>query len=141
MASWLWLAGAAAALYGMHQIFTKLAAERIGSGTGAFVVEASATATIVLYLSYAKLAGNWPERWSAQGIGWSIATGVCVGVGTIVFFLMFQRGGPLSAVPTVLAVGAALMVVAGIVIFREPLSLPRIVGVVCSLAGLYLLGK
>ena len=141
MASWLWLAGAAAALYGLHQVFTKLAAGQIGSGAGALVVEASATVTILLYLFTTKLAGNGPERWSAPGIGWSIATGVCVGVGTVVFFVMFQRGGPLSAVPTVLAVGAALMVVAGTVIFDEPLSRSRIVGVLCSLAGLYLLGR
>jgi transporter family protein len=54
---------------------------------------------------------------------------------------MFQRGGPLSAVPTVLAVGAALMAVVGVAVFREPPSMPRVIGVLCSLAGLYLLGR
>lgn len=91
--------------------------------------------------SYLRLVESWTEGWSAPGILWSIATGVCVGVGTVVFFAMFQRGGPLSAVPTVLAVGAALMAVAGILIFHEPPSLPRVLGVMCSLTGLYLLGK
>jgi transporter family protein len=64
-----------------------------------------------------------------------------VGAGTVVFFVLFQRGGPLSAVPAILAVGAAFMVVVGMVVFREPLSLNRAIGVVLSLAGLYLLRK
>jgi len=38
-----------------------------------------------------------------------VLTGICVGGGTIAFFLLFQKGGPLSAVPIVLAGGAALM--------------------------------
>jgi transporter family protein len=97
--------------------------------------------TILLYLAYTKLAGHWVEKWSGRGVVWSIVTGVCVGVGTVVFFVMFQRGGPLSAVPTVLAVGAALMAIVGVAVFREPPSMPRVIGVLCSLAGLYLLGR
>ncbi len=38
-------------------------------------------------------------------------------------FLLFQKGGPLSAVPMVLAGGAALMGVAGILCLRNPLVL------------------
>jgi hypothetical protein len=42
------------------------------------------------------------------------------------FFLLFQKGGPLSAVPVILAVGAAIMAIAGILFFREPASWPRV---------------
>ena len=141
MTSWLWLAGLAAVLYGLHQVFTKLAADHIGSGIGAFVVEATAAVTILLYLIYAKLAGSWVQPVSGPGVAWSMLTGLCVGAGTVIFFLMFQRGGPLSAVPAVLAAGAALMAVVGMVLFREPPSVARVVGVLFSLVGLYLLGK
>ena len=34
MSSWFWYAVAAAVLYGAHQIFTRLASERIGDGLG-----------------------------------------------------------------------------------------------------------
>jgi len=37
-------------LYGLHQIFTKLAAAKIGDGLGGFVVEATAAMTILLSL-------------------------------------------------------------------------------------------
>ena len=52
MAAWFWYAVVAAVLYGAHQIFTRLASERIGDGLGGFVVEASAAAFIFLYLAF-----------------------------------------------------------------------------------------
>ena len=141
MASWLWLAGLAAVLYGLHQVFTKLASSQIGSGVGGFVVEATAVVTILIYLLYSKLAGTWFQPVSIQGVAWSVATGVCVGAGTVVFFILFQRGGPLSVVPAVLAGGAALTAVIGMAVLREPPTVARVAGVLLSLAGLYLLRK
>jgi transporter family protein len=70
-----------------------------------------------------------------------MVTGLCVGVGTVLFFLLFQKGGPLSAVPMVLAGGAAIMAVAGVLFFKEPLSVARVAGIVLAIAGLYLLRK
>ena len=49
--AWFWYAVVAAALYGAHQIFTRLASERIGDGLGGFVVEATAALSILLYLA------------------------------------------------------------------------------------------
>src|SRR5438105_1590553 len=122
MNSWLIYAVGAALLYGLHQIFTKMASEHISDGLGGFVVEATAALTIVLYLAGLYLTGNWHQKASAMGVWYSVATGACVGVGTILFFLLFQKGGPLSVVPLVLAGGAALMAVAGIFFFKEAAS-------------------
>jgi len=61
--------------------------------------------------------------------------------GTIAFFLLFQRGGPLSSVPAILAGGAAIMAVAGILFFHEPPSWQRIVGIAFAVIGLFLLSK
>ena len=66
-------------------------------------------------------------------------TGLCVGIGTTFFFLLFQKGGPLSAVPMILAGGAALMALAGFVVLHEPFSATRIAGIVLSIIGLFLL--
>ncbi len=52
------------------------------------------------------------------GINYSALTGICVGAGTIAFFLLFQKGGPLSSVPAILAGGAAIMAIAGILFFQ-----------------------
>jgi bacterial/archaeal transporter family protein len=139
MTAWFGYAIGAAVLYGLHQIFTKLAAERISDGLGGFVVEASAALTILVYLTYLRLAGNWNQASSSAGIGYAVLTGICVGVGTILFFLLFQKGGPLSAVPMVLAGGAALMAVVGILFFKEAASWQRLLGIGLALVGLFLL--
>jgi transporter family protein len=64
-----------------------------------------------------------------------------VGAGTIAFFLLFQKGGPLSSVPAILAGGAAIMAIAGILFFREPASWQRLLGVTFASIGLFLLRK
>jgi bacterial/archaeal transporter family protein len=96
MSSWFWYAVAAAILYGAHQIFTRLASERIGDGLGGFVVEASAALSILIYLAILWFSGRWNQKFSGAGLNYSLLTGVCVGAGTIAFFLLFQRGGPLQ---------------------------------------------
>ncbi len=120
MSAWFWYAVVAAVLYGAHQIFTRLASEHIGDGLGGFVVEASAALTILLYLAALWFTGRWNQKFSSLGFNYSVLTGICVGAGTIAFFLLFQRGGPLSSVPAILAGGAAIMAIAGILFFKEP---------------------
>jgi transporter family protein len=139
MNSWFFYAVGAAILYGAHQIFTKLASERISDGLGGFVVESSAALTILIYLGALWITKRWNQTSSGPGIYYSVLTGICVGVGTIWFFLLFQKGGPLSAVPMILAGGAAIMAVAGILFFKEPSTWPRILGIALALTGLLLL--
>jgi transporter family protein len=141
MAPWFWYAVVAAVLYGAHQIFTRLAAEKIGEGLGGFVVEATAALSILFYLAFLWLANRWNQQSSGPGVFYSVLTGICVGAGTIAFFILFQKGGPLSSVPAILAGGAAIMAIAGIVFFREPPSWQRLTGVALAIAGLFLLRK
>lgn len=139
MSNWILYAVGAAVLYGLHQVFTKLASPHVGDGVGGFIVEATAALTIAIYLIGLKFSGKWDQTFSAQGVFYSMLTGLCVGVGTVFFFLLFQKGGPLSAVPSILAVGAALMALIGIFVFKEPAHGLRLLGVFLSIAGLYLL--
>jgi len=139
MPPWFLYAVGAAILYGLHQVFTKLAAERISDGLGGFVVEASAALTIVLYLAFLWISGKWDQKASTPGIYYSVLTGLCVGVGTILFFLLFQHQGPLSAVPMILAGGAALMAIIGIAFFKEKTSWQHLLGITLSIIGLFLL--
>src|SRR5437660_10668684 len=141
MSSWFWYAVAAAVLYGAHQIFTRLASERIGDGRGRFVVEASAALSILLYLAVLGFGGRSNQKFSAARFNYSLLTGICVGAGTIAFFLLFQKGGPLSAVPAILAGGAAIMAIAGILFFHEAASWQRLLGITLAIAGLFLLRR
>jgi transporter family protein len=141
MAAWFWYAVVAAVLYGAHQIFTRMAADHIGEGVGGFIVETSAAFSILIYLGILWLSGRWSQKLSIAGINYSLLTGICVGAETIAFFLLFQKGGPLSSVPAILAGGAAIMAIAGILFFREAPSWQRIVGVAFAIIGLFLLRK
>ncbi len=139
MGTWFWYAIFAALLYGLHQVFTKLASDHIGDGLGGFIVEGTAALTIAFYLIYLRFFSKWDQASTGRGILFSVLTGLCVGAGTVMFFLLFQKGGPLSAVPMVLAGGAALMALVGILFFKEPASLTRLSGILMSLIGLFLL--
>ncbi|MDP9005142.1 MAG: hypothetical protein M3N12_10190, partial [Verrucomicrobiota bacterium] len=75
------------------------------------------------------------------GFNYSVLTGICVGFGTIAFFLLFQKGGPLSSVPAILAGGAAIMAIAGVLFFKEPMSWQRVAGVILAITGLFLLRR
>ena len=141
MAAWFWFAVLAAVLYGAHQIFTRLASAQIGDGVGGFVVEGVAALAILSYLGFLWFSGRWEQKFTWVGFNYSALTGICVGAGTVAFFLLFQRGGPLSAVPAILAGGAAIMAVAGIVFFREPVSWQRLLGVTFAITGLFLLRR
>jgi bacterial/archaeal transporter family protein len=141
MNGWFGYAIGAAILYGLHQVFTKLASAGASDGLGGFLVEATAAATIGLYLAYLRFAGPWNQHINTAGVIYSITTGICVGAGTVLFFLLFQAGGPLSAVPGVLAVGAAIMVAAGVVVFHETFSWERALGVALSIVAILLLRR
>lgn len=141
MAPWFWYAVIAAVLYGAHQIFTRLAADQIGDGLGGLVVEGVAALTILVYLAFLWFTGRWEQKFTMLGLNYSALTGICVGAGTVVFFLLFQRGGPLSAVPAILAGGAAIMALAGVVFFHEVLSWQRVFGITLAIAGLFLLRR
>ncbi len=141
MAPWFWYAVVAAVLYGAHQIFTRLASEHIGDGVGGFVVEATAALTILLYLIFLLVSGRYSQKFTMEGFWYSMLTGICVGAGTVAFFLLFQQGGPLSSVPVILAGGAAIMTIAGMVFFHEPASWQRLLGVGLAIAGLFLLRR
>ena len=139
MSPWFWYAVVAAVLYGAHQIFTRMASDHIGDGLGGFVVEGVAALTILVYLAFLWFTNRWNQKFSAEGFYYSALTGLCVGAGTVAFFLLFQKGGPLSAVPVILAGGAAIMAIAGIVFFHEPASWQRLLGVGLAIGGLFLL--
>jgi transporter family protein len=108
---------------------------------GGFIVEASAALSIFVHLAILWFGGRWNQKFSAAGLNYSLLTVICVGAGTIAFFLLFQKGGPLSAVPAILAGGAGIMALAGILFFHEAPSWQRIVGVAFAIIGLFLLRK
>ena len=76
MKDWFWYAIAAAVLYGLHQVFTKLASDRIGDGLGGFIVETTAALIIACYLIYLRFFSEWKQPVSTEGVFYSVLTGI-----------------------------------------------------------------
>ena len=64
-----------------------------------------------------------------------------MGVGTVFFSHLFQKGGPLSEVPMILARDASLRAVVSIFFFKESASWTRALGIIASIVGLFDLGS
>jgi len=139
MEFWFIAALVAALAYGLHNIFTKIAAGHVSDGLGALLLEATATLCIVIYLIFI-LSDENKFSFTSRGALFSIIAGICVGVGTVLYFYIFSHGGELSiAGPLVISGGVLLMSVAGVVFFKESVSLTKILGIVLCVAGLWML--
>lgn len=139
MEFWFVAALVAALAYGLHNIFTKIAAGHISDSLGAFLLEITAAICILLYIFFL-VTTNEKFNFSSRGIVFSIFAGICVGLGTVLYFVIFSRGGELSiAGPLVLVGGVLLMAVAGIVFFNEKVSLIKVLGIFLGLISLWML--
>jgi transporter family protein len=126
----------AAILYGLHQVFTKLAAADAGPRLGGLVVEATAVVVIAAYAAGSFAVGRLDETIGVRGWVYSASTGLCVGFGTVLFFEMFRNGGPLFAVPAVLAGGSAVMAFSAMLVFGEAPRPTDVLGVALSIGAI-----
>jgi bacterial/archaeal transporter family protein len=104
--------------YGAHQIFPKLAPDRIGEGLGGFVVEAIAAISILPYLAFLWLTSRWNPQSSAHGIFYSVLTGICIN-GKNCVLSAFSKSRAAVRRPGILAGRGAIMAIAGILVFSR----------------------
>ncbi|MDP2909357.1 MAG: hypothetical protein Q8N77_06140 [Nanoarchaeota archaeon] len=139
MEFWFIAALVAALAYGLHNIFTKIAAGHISDSLGGFLLEITAATCILLYIFFL-IATDEKFSFTSRGVIFSILAGICVGIGTVLYFVIFSRGGELSiAGPMVLVGGVLLMAVAGIVFFKEHVSFLKLAGLVLGVVSLWML--
>ena len=123
-------------LYGLHNVFTKMAAGKVSDNMGGLLLEGTATVLILLFIIRERITTGGFGPVSARGVVFSVLAGLCVGAGTVLYFYIFRMAGELSvAGPIVLAGGIAIMAVAGLTFFGEPLTAWKILGLVFSRYG------
>ena len=99
-----------------------------------------ATALIFTLIS-AKFVPVDAPSWSLSEVSWvAVFVGIAI-VGIELGYLLMYRSGWQLAVAPLIGLGGAAIILApvGYLVFREPLSLKNIVGIVLCLYGLYLL--
>lgn len=125
--------------FGFFNIFIRAAGPRIGGILGPLVVEGFATAVLLAFFIWLKLRGS-AESVTSLGLAYSMAAGFCAAAGSIGFFIVFSRGGQLSAAGSFVLIGSTLLtILGGFILFKEPVNASRLVGILLGLVSLYLL--
>ena len=136
--TWIVYASIAAFSMSAADAFVKLAANRISSSLG-----------LLIYGSCTFLTGVGWTLWNythgvpqyARPLGFLCALGVGVAFSsvTVCLYRTFEANAPISvAMPLIRLSGLFLVVLLGLVILREPLSLRYVIGIILACIGLYL---
>ena len=140
MKTWILGSFAAAFLFGLSNIFVKLAAGKLSDAMAAFVLEFSAAMLVLLYIIFGRSLKADMATATSQGIMYAVLGGLFIGGGSIFYFFVFSNKGTLSIAGPIIFAGAMLiMVVAGLIFFKEKLDMLTISGALLTLAGIALL--
>ncbi len=125
--------------FGFFNIFIRAAGPKIGGILGPLFVEGFAAAVLLLFFLWRKWNGS-VEPVTSLGAAYSMAAGFCAAAGSIGFFVVFSKGGMLSAAGSFVLIGSTMLtILGGFVLFKEPVNAYRAVGILLGLVSLYLL--
>jgi uncharacterized membrane protein len=138
MLAWQQAALGAACLIALHYLFLRAASGRIGDSLGALVLEG--TAALGILVAYLAGVRGDPVPTSRAGFIYAALSGLCISGASILLFFALRRGGPVASTGTiVLGGGVAISAVLAPILFREPLTLRRVIGVGLGIGALLLL--
>lgn len=138
MDAWQKAALGASCLIALHYLLLRAASGRVGDSLGALILEgAAALGILVAYV--AGLRGDAIATTRA-GILSAMLSGLCISGASILLFFALRRGGPVASTGTiVLGGGVAISAMVAPVVFREPLTVRRLIGVALGIAALVVL--
>ena len=133
--------------WGVGEMFTKsvLHSARVGPMTVVLVrALVGLPPALIVYLIAYKLMGNEPTGW------WRVETPLLLklflgsaflaGFGGVFFFYLGLANGPITTVkPIAFTLAPAVAVLLGWLVLREPMTVPKAVGVLLVLAGIVLI--
>lgn len=138
MQPWQQAAVGASCLVAFHYCLLRAASGRIGDSLGALVLEGTAALGILVYW----LATRAGESVGTTNLGviFAAVSGLGISGASILLFFALRRGGPVASTGTiVLGGGVAISAVVAPLVFKEPLTLRRIVGVALGIAAMVVL--
>lgn len=137
MQAWQQAALGASCLIAFHYLLLRAASGKVGDSLGALVLEGTAAFGIFLYWLVVKGDAVPTTR---AGLVFAALSGLGISGGSILLFYALRRGGPVASTGTiVLGGGVAISAVIAPLVFKEPLTLRRIVGVALGIAALVVL--
>jgi bacterial/archaeal transporter family protein len=132
-----------AALFGSvcvaaHYLLLRAASGKIGDSLGALVLEGTAALGVALMYAIGLRGGDVPT--TRAGVIFAMLSGLGITGASILLFFALRRGGPVASTGTiVMGGGVALSAILAPMLFREPLTTRRVVGVALGIAAMVIL--
>lgn len=137
MQPWQQAALGASCLIAFHYLLLRAASGKVGDSLGALVLEGTAAFGIFLYWLVFR-GDNVPT--TRSGLVFAALSGLGISGGSILLFYALRRGGPVASTGTIaLGGGVAISAVVAPLVYKEPLTLRRIIGVALGVAALVVL--
>ncbi len=128
-----------ALLWGVGDLLRKASSGSTSSELLTFIFNLGATISpliILAYLAIKKTAINY----SMNPIILSLFAGILVGIGGVLLFNLLSKGQAVSiAFPAIRVLSLLVVTIGGFLLFSEPISFKIIVGLILSLAGVFIL--
>jgi len=138
MQPWQQAALGASCFIAMHYLLLRAASGRVGDSLGALILEGTAAAGILA--AYLVGIRGDPIATTKLGVLFAVLSGLAISGGSILLFFALRRGGPVAATGTiVLGGGVAISAILAPLVFREPLTLRRVIGVALGIAAMVVL--
>lgn len=137
--AWLNYAFLTIIFYSLFDLFLKLSSDKMNTWFNAFIINLVATLVLLVFVVYAYFSGE--KLFAVKPGGWlfSILAGIAVGGASIFFVKMFATGTNLTVGVPLVRVGMVVLgSLLGVFLLKEGYSLKYILGVLLSIAGLFL---
>jgi drug/metabolite transporter (DMT)-like permease len=124
--------------WGIYDAFFKQLEKEINYFLGLLIIAVSQFVIALPFVIYYYHSGNLHA--TIKGYGASAIMGILLGLGTIFFFYAFKHGAATSVAVPAYSIGVLLIcVLAGIFIYKEPISLKLFSGIILGIISIYLL--
>lgn len=126
-----------AVLFGTYDLFIKLGAGRLDPALGAMLTQIASAATLTI----AFFIGSNNTKATPEGIVYVSIAGVLIALALLFLFFVLQNTSAKATtiLPTILILRNITLVILGIIVLREKLTLLKSLGLAISLLGIYLI--
>jgi uncharacterized membrane protein len=139
--NWIIYAVGAAVALAVADVLVKLAAGKLPSSLGLLLYGCVPFATGLIWFLWDR-SRNVSMAVQPQAIMFAVGVGVAFTLVTIALYGAFRAGAPISvASPLIRLAGLLIASVVGVVFWKEGISTRYVLGMVLSVAGLYLIVK
>ncbi|MEY4722928.1 MAG: hypothetical protein RLZZ324_441 [Candidatus Parcubacteria bacterium] len=123
------------ALYTAFQLIVSRSSGKIDPYLSSTLLGAASTVTPLALWLIGRATRQVTLPATTAGIGWSIASGAVVGIASALLVKIFETGAVSFATPFTYGAVLALTAMLGWIVFKEPISMLQVVGVICVAIG------